>query len=234
MAVYLLPEEPVFPPPHLAEPNGLLAVGGDLSPTRLLAAYSSGIFPWYSAGDPILWWSPDPRYILEADQLHIPRSLRKSMRKGVFSITFDTAFAEVIQACASPQGSQRDTTWITAEMQAAYIELHRLGYAHSIEAWLPQASESFLAGGLYGVALGSCFFGESMFYRHPDASKTAFVTLVHRLKQLGFTLIDCQMKTNHLSRFGAVEIPRKAFLHRVVCGMNHTQRPQSWRLQTAP
>lgn len=210
MPVYRLPEEILFPPVELAEPEGLLAVGGDLSVERLAAAYERGIFPWFSRDEPILWWSPDPRMILKPDWLHIPRSLKKSMRKGRYSITFDQAFPQVIAGCAQ---SRAEGTWITDEMAEAYLQFHQAGYAHSVEAWAPgEAGEPVLAGGLYGIALGGCFFGESMFSRQPDASKTAFTILVEHLADWGFTLIDCQVATDHLARFGAREIPRARFI----------------------
>ncbi|MGH9886665.1 MAG: leucyl/phenylalanyl-tRNA--protein transferase, partial [bacterium] len=188
--------------------GSLLAVGGDLRPERLLLAYSQGIFPWYEEGLPILWHSPDPRMVLEAEALHVPRSLRKTMRRHPYRITLDTAFREVIEACAAAPREGQDGTWITEEMKDAYCELHRLGYAHSVEAW----ASNLLVGGLYGVSLGAVFFGESMFARAPDASKIAFVTVVEHLRARGITLVDCQVHTEHLERFGAVEWPRRRFL----------------------
>ena len=197
-----------FPPLEraLREPDGLLAAGGDLSPERLLAAYRHGCFPWYQDGQPLLWWSPDPRMVLFPEELHVSRSLRKTLRRGDFTITFDQDFAAVIRACAAPR-SYADGTWITSAMQQAYLELHRRGIAHSVEAW--QNGE--LVGGLYGLALGQLFFGESMFSRRTNASKVAFVTLAERLRECGFALIDCQMHTAHLASFGAREIPRSEF-----------------------
>jgi leucyl/phenylalanyl-tRNA--protein transferase len=191
----------------LSEPNGLLAAGADLSPARLLDAYRHGIFPWFSEGDPLLWWSPDPRMVLVLDELHVSRSLRRTVRARKFEVTFDRAFADVMRGCAEPRDGQ-DGTWITPEMLTAYTELASRGYAHSAEAWLDGA----LAGGLYGVAIGRMFFGESMFARRPDASKVAFVHLVRQLARWGFQLIDCQMSTPHLASLGAREIPRKAFV----------------------
>ncbi|HKJ77270.1 MAG TPA: leucyl/phenylalanyl-tRNA--protein transferase [Gammaproteobacteria bacterium] len=198
-----------FPDPALAleEPNGLLALGGDLTPRRLLNAYRLGIFPWYSAGQPILWWTPDPRAVLFPERLHVSRSLRKALRRGTLTATLDTAFDAVVAACAEPRPDQ-DGTWITEEMRAAYGELHRLGHAHSAEAW----HEGRLVGGLYGVAIGRVFFGESMFTRHTDASKVAFVRLVRQLEAWRFGLVDCQMYSGHLARFGAEEIPRARFM----------------------
>nr|BAL52874.1 leucyl/phenylalanyl-tRNA--protein transferase [uncultured Gammaproteobacteria bacterium]BAL53136.1 leucyl/phenylalanyl-tRNA--protein transferase [uncultured Gammaproteobacteria bacterium] len=210
MLALLDPNDPyAFPPVEAAlrEPNGLLAVGGDLSPARLLAAYRRGIFPWYNRGEPILWWSPDPRLVLFPEKLKIARSLRKVVKKGAFQVTFDQAFARVIDACAAPR--KRDQgTWITPEMKVAYCRLHALGYAHSVEAW----DRSELVGGLYGVAIGCVFFGESMFYRRTDASKVAFVALVEHLTRWQYGLIDCQVRTEHLLRLGAEEIPRRDFI----------------------
>jgi leucyl/phenylalanyl-tRNA---protein transferase len=211
MPVFTLSKRLSFPPPHLAIKEGLLAVGGDLSPERLILAYRNGIFPWYSPGEPILWWSPDPRLVLYPDELRISRSLRKIIKRKVFHITFDEAFDDVIRACAEAKRSYGEGTWITDEMKAAYCELHRRGYAHSVEAW----QDDTLVGGLYGIALGRAFFGESMFSRVSNASKVAFVTLVENLRQLKFELIDCQVKTDHLIRFGAREVPRKVFLEQV-------------------
>lgn len=197
-----------FPPVELAlrDPDGLLALGGDLSPARLLNAYRHGIFPWYSAGQPILWWSPDPRMALRPDALKISRSLRKTLRKGTFRITLDQAFAAVMAACAEPRADGQGT-WITDDMYRAYQRLHALGYAHSVEAW----QDERLVGGLYGVALGRVFFGESMFTRVTDASKIAFVHLVRQLQRWGFVLIDCQVYTGHLASLGATPMPRTEF-----------------------
>lgn len=198
-----------FPDPKyaLVEPDGLLAVGGDLSPARLLNAYRQGIFPWYSEGQPILWWSPNPRAVLFPERLNISRSLRKTLRKRPFRITLDNAFAEVIEACSEPREGQ-DGTWITEEMKQAYLHLHHIGFAHSAECW----DGDTLVGGLYGVSLGHVFFGESMFARRSDASKIAFVHLVEQLKDWGFGLIDCQVHTGHLASLGAEDIPREKFL----------------------
>lgn len=211
MPVFRLTDDLVFPPPFLAEPDGLLAVGGDLSVERLLLAYRSGIFPWYEDGEPLLWWSPDPRLVLLPEELHVSRSLARTLRRGTFRIAYDTDFAQVIRKCADARGPGRDGTWITRAMIAAYNRLHRGGYAHCAEAW----QGDVLAGGLYGVAIGGCFFGESMFSEAPDASKAAFAALVERLRESGFRLIDCQVHTPHLVRFGAREIPRRAFLERL-------------------
>ena len=208
MPVFTLSKKLSFPPPHLAIKEGLLAVGGDLSTERILLAYRSGIFPWYSSGDPILWWSPDPRLVLYPDELRTSKSLRKVIKKKCFRITFDKAFGSVIQACAQAKRSYGEGTWITDEMKDAYCELYRKGYAHSVEAWQGDR----LAGGLYGISIGRVFFGESMFSRVSNASKVAFVMLVENLKRLQFKIIDCQVRTDHLIRFGAREIPRKSFL----------------------
>lgn len=208
MLTWLKRDDFSFPPLETAlrEPNGLLAAGGDLQPERLLAAYRHGCFPWYQEGQPLLWWSPDPRTVLFPDELHVSRSLRKRMRHGDYQVTFDKAFAEVIQGCAGPR-SYADGTWITTPMQDAYIRLHEMGVAHSVEVW----QQGQLVGGLYGLAMGELFFGESMFSRATDASKVGFVTLVERLREWGFALIDCQMPTRHLQSFGARSIPRAAF-----------------------
>jgi leucyl/phenylalanyl-tRNA--protein transferase len=201
-----------FPPPEsaLIEPNGLLAVGGDLSPARLLDAYRRGIFPWYSDGDPILWWSPDPRMVLFPAELRIARSLAKTLRNREYEVRYDTAFEEVIERCAEPRDGVPGT-WITNEMRAAYSRLHALGWAHSAETWI----EGTLAGGLYGVAIGRMFFGESMFTRSRDASKIALVDLVRKLRREGYGMIDCQMHTPHLASFGARLIPRTEFRRRL-------------------
>ncbi len=209
MTVFLLGQDPeAFPPPERADRSGLLAIGGDLAPARLLAGYRRGIFPWYSEGQPILWHSPDPRFVLLPGHLHVARSLEKVLRRRTYEIRADTAFGEVLQACAEAPRPGQDGTWITEEMHAAYVALHRLGHAHSVEAW----KDGELVGGLYGVVLGRVFFGESMFARAPDASKAAFATVARALFDAGCLLIDCQVETDHLARFGAVEIPRRRFL----------------------
>ncbi|MBF0182802.1 MAG: leucyl/phenylalanyl-tRNA--protein transferase [Magnetococcales bacterium] len=213
MALFRLSDQPFFPSPEWAEENGLLAIGGDLSPQRLLAAYANGIFPWFSEGQPLLWWSPDPRLVLYPDRFHRSRSLQKTLRRQRFTVTFDTAFAQVIHACGQPRGEAG--TWITPGMERAYRRLHELGYAHSVESWLLVDDKPFLAGGLYGVALGGCFFGESMFCRSRDASKVALATLVERLQRAGCRLIDCQMATDHLLGLGACTIARRDFLRQL-------------------
>lgn len=197
-----------FPPldKALREPNGLLAAGGDLSAERLIQAYRHGCFPWYQQGQPILWWSPDPRTVLFPSELHVSRSLRKVLRQGLYQVSFDRAFVEVIEACAAPR-TYADGTWITPGMQNAYLELHRRGIAHSVEVW----REEKLVGGLYGLAIGQLFFGESMFSREDNASKVAFVTLIEHLDAWGFALVDCQMPTQHLHSLGARAIARAEF-----------------------
>ena len=208
-----LPDEIEYPPldKALTEPNGLLAAGGDLSPQRILAAYRRGIFPWYSAGEPILWWSPDPRMVLFPDDLKISGSLAKTLRNAHYEVRLDTAFDAVIGACASKPRDGQPGTWFTGEMQQAYRELHRLGYAHSVETWI----SGKLAGGLYGIALGAAFYGESMFSDARDASKIALAHLCAHLKRRGFGIIDCQMETAHLASLGARPIPRRAFAARL-------------------
>ncbi len=224
MPVYRLIDEVVFPPPDHAEPDGLLAIGGDLSSERLLLAYKLGIFPWYAEGQPILWWSPDPRLILEPDKLHISRRLHQTLKKGLFRVTFDRAFASVIQACATVRRKGQDGTWITPEMQKAYVRLHQLGFAHSVESWFKEE----LVGGVYGVSLGRCFFGESMFSRKADASKVALATLVQQLKAWGFHMIDAQVTTQHLISLGAKEIPRSLFLRRLKKALSFPTMKGKW------
>ena len=191
----------------MIQPNGLLAVGGDLSPARLLHAYQRGIFPWFSEAQPILWWAPDPRAVLLPEAIKISRSLKKTLRRGLFQVTFDQVFPRVIEACAAPRGHQNDT-WITNHMVAAYCELHARGFAHSVECW----QDGALVGGLYGVAIGKVFFGESMFSRVSDASKVALVTLCRS----GYELIDCQLPSDLLKRMGATEMPRRDFMRLLV------------------
>lgn len=208
----------------LAHPNGLLAAGGDLSSSRILAAYRQGIFPWFMPDEPILWWSPDPRMVLFPSELHVPRSLAKSIRNRRYEVRFDTAFRRVMYYCAAPRDAEGGT-WITPEMVDAYDALHQQGYAHSAEFWL----DSELAGGLYGMALGRVFYGESMFALRPDASKIAFVHLVEALRAQGFGLIDCQMRTNHLARFGGREIPRAEFLRYLAELTQAPACPELWK-----
>lgn len=223
-----------FPPAELAmhDPDGLLAAGGDLSPERLLYAYERGIFPWFSEGQPILWWSPDPRAVLFPNEFHVSRSLRKSIRKQGFTFTLDEDFRGVIKACSEVPRPGQDGTWITAEMREAYLELHRQGHAHSVEAW----RDGQLVGGLYGIAMGRMFFGESMFSRCSDASKAAFLFLVKQLQAWNFTLIDCQLENPHLARLGSRTIPRAEFLDRLRRNKaefsketSHTKIPSKWQ-----
>lgn len=225
MAVVRLGPDLVFPHPDRADPDGLLAIGGDLRPERLLLAYSNGIFPWYGDDLPILWHSPDPRVVLQPQRLHVSRSLRKTLRRNVYRVTVDGAFARVIDQCARVRREGERGTWITAEMRDAYVRLHELGFAHSVEAW----DDGGLAGGLYGVSLGSAFFGESMFALRPDASKVAFVRLTEQLRRWEFELIDCQVHTAHLERFGARPWPRRRFLAALERCLEHPTRRGAWR-----
>jgi leucyl/phenylalanyl-tRNA--protein transferase len=214
------PDDP-FPPVAraLKDPNGLLAAGGDLSQQRLLEAYRHGIFPWFSRGEPILWWSPDPRMVLHTGELKVSRSLAKNLRNKGYQVRVDTAFREVIRGCAD-----RKETWLGRQMQAAYLSLHQGGYAHSFETWLGRD----LVGGLYGVAIGRMFYGESMFSTRSDASKVALVGLVRTLVAKGFPLIDCQMKTPLLASLGGREIPRAAFLRALAALVNYAEPPGKW------
>ena len=215
-----------FPPVELASPEGLLAVGGDLRAERLLEAYRHGIFPWYSPGQPILWWSPDPRAVLFPSKLKIARSLRKTLRRKKFDVVFDTAFRDVMRQCAQPRpGSPAGGTWITPEMIEAYAVLHDRGLAHSVESW----REGKLVGGLYGVAMGNAFFGESMFSRETDASKVAFVHLVRQLERWSYAFIDCQISSAHLFSLGAEEIRRGDFMARLEKALKQPDRPGRWR-----
>ena len=212
MPVYELSEELLFPPLHHAEPDGLLAFGGDLSVERLVLAYRSGLFPWFNEGDPILWWSPDPRLVLFPEELKISRSLVRRLRSGRFTYSMNRDFEGVMRQCAQcSRPGQEGETWINDAMIHAYMELHRAGVAHSVEVY----REEVLVGGLYGVAIGACFFGESMFALETDASKCGFATFVSTLQELGFEMIDCQVHTGHLERFGAREISREDFLLRL-------------------
>lgn len=214
-----------FPPVSkaLESPNGLLCAGGDLSPQRLVAAYSQGIFPWFSEGEPILWWSPDPRMVLFPDELKVSRSLRRKVDRGAYETRVDTAFRDLMEQCAAPRDGQAGT-WILPEMVDAYTRLHEHGFAHSVESWLDER----LVGGLYGVALGGVFFGESMFSRAPDASKVALVKLVERLRARGFRFIDCQQATAHLASLGAREIPRKRFAQLVQESIQYPLIGERW------
>ena len=215
-----------FPPVELASPEGLLAVGGDLRAERLLEAYRHGIFPWYNPGQPILWWSPDPRAVLFPANLKVARSLRKTLRRKDFDVTLDTAFREVMRQCALPRpGNPAGGTWITPEMIEAYAVLHDRGLAHSVESW----REGKLVGGLYGVAMGNAFFGESMFSRETDASKVAFVHLVRQLERWGYAFIDCQQSSAHLFSLGAEEIRRHDFMARLEQALKQPERSGRWR-----
>lgn len=214
---YLLKSDSLkFPSPVKSDPSGLLAIGGDLSPERLISAYSNGIFPWYSKGEPILWWSPDPRFVLFPEQLKVSRSMKKILERQLFEIRFNTAFESVIQNCSEVERAGQDGTWITEEMVRAYCKLHKMGIAQSAEAY--QNNE--LAGGMYGVRLGNCFFGESMFSKVSNASKAAFISFVRNFQAEGGVIIDCQVHTEHLESLGAQMIPRKEFLQIIA---QHTQ-----------
>ena len=226
MPIFRLNAEPTFPPPDRAEEDGLLAVGGDLSPARLIEAYRRGIFPWFGEGEPILWWSPDPRLVLDLDDLHVSRSMRKAMRQGKFEGRVDTAFAQVIAACASAPREGQPGTWITAEMQAAYVRLHEMGHAHSYESWC----DGELVGGIYGVSIGRGFFGESMFSRRTNASKAALIGLVGLLKARGDWFLDCQVTSQHLLSLGARDVPRRDFLERLGRAVESPNRPGKWAL----
>lgn len=226
MPVYRLGPELTFPPPQEAEPGGLLAVGGDLEPRRLLLAYRLGIFPWYEDSLPILWHSPDPRMVLVPSELQVSRSLRRLLARQAYEVRLDTAFESVVRGCADTPRRGELGTWITADMIEAYVRLFELGFAHCAEAW----DGDELVGGLYGVSLGGCFFGESMFARRNDASKVAFATLVHQLCAWGFDLIDCQVHTAHLARFGAVEWSRERFLAALALALRAPTRRGRWRL----
>jgi leucyl/phenylalanyl-tRNA--protein transferase len=219
-----------FPPVELAltDPNGLLAAGGDLSAARLLDAYAHGIFPWFSEDDPVLWWSPDPRMVITPGALHVAKSLRRTIKSGRYRVTLDRDFRGVMAGCAEPR-RDHDGTWITGDMVEAYHDLAELGYAHSVEVW----SGDELAGGLYGVALGRMFYGESMFSRQTDASKVALVFLVRQLERWGFEVIDCQMSTPHLASMGAFEIPRAEFLRRLRTLVVRPPPPLPWTFTIA-
>mgnify|MGYP001036833655 FL=1 len=219
-----------FPPVEtaLADPNGLLAMGGDLSPARLLDAYRHGIFPWFNPGEPILWWSPDPRMVLVPDEVRVTRSLARRLRNAGFELRVDTAFAEVMRACAAPREGAGGT-WISPAMVAAYTRLFEAGYAHSVETW----RDGRLVGGLYGVAIGRMFYGESMFSREPDASKVALVRLARQLQRWQFGLIDCQMETPHLASMGARTIPRAGFTARLAELVNLPHHPGPWHFDAS-
>lgn len=227
MPLFRLSRELTFPPPALALPDGLLAVGGDLSVDRLLVAYRSGIFPWYSEGDPILWWSPDPRMLLFPHEFHLSRRVQRVIKQSAFDVRMDTAFADVITACAVIRGPRRTSTWITPAMRRAYIALHELGYAHSVETW----QNDVLVGGLYGVSLGACFFGESMFSRETNASKVATAALVAQIRRWSFPFVDCQVYNDHLARLGAREVPRAQFLGLLERALAAETRRGAWTFE---
>ena len=224
MPVFLLSDTIEFPPPHLASEEGLLAVGGDLTQKRLLLAYRMGIFPWFSNIEPILWWSPDPRLVLYPHEIKTSKTLKKIIKKEVFKVTMDLAFNEVINQCAQVRLKKNQGTWIIEDMIEAYCQLHESGFAHSVEVW----RQGELAGGLYGVSLGKCFFGESMFTRISNASNIALVKLVEYLKKLSFDMIDCQVATEHLTRFGARQIPRIRFLNQLEKSLKAPTRKGKW------
>jgi leucyl/phenylalanyl-tRNA--protein transferase len=226
MPVYRLSSALLFPPPEGASPEGIVAVGGDLSPERLVLAYGQGIFPWPHDGLPMLWFSPDPRYVIVPESMHVPRSLRKQIRRREYEVRMDTAFDAVIAGCAETRRPGQAGTWITAEMRTAYRRLFELGFAHSVEAF----RDGLLVGGLYGVSLGAAFFGESMFASAPDASKVAFALLLEQLfERWGFHFVDAQVETEHLLRFGARPIARRAYLERLALAMTAPTRRGPWK-----
>jgi leucyl/phenylalanyl-tRNA---protein transferase len=224
VSTFFLTKEPVFPHPSLADPDGLLAIGGDLSVKRLVTAYSRGIFPWYGPGSPILWWSPEPRLVLYPNQVHVPGSLRRVINSDRFRITADAEFEMVIEYCSAVPRRGWSGTWLVPEMIDAYIRLHKAGLAHSFESW----QGSRLVGGIYGVAMGRAFFGESMFYLESNASKVALVHLMRFLKEQGFHFMDCQQTTRHMLRFGACEVPRGRFLRNLELAASENSIPGKW------
>jgi len=225
MPVFRLNNDLIFPNPDLAEPDGLLAIGGDLSSSRLIEAYKLGIFPWYSEGEPIMWWSPNPRMILFPNKFKRHKNLAKTVNSNKFKITFDTVFDQVIELCSSvPRVGQYGDTWITNEMKLAYIKLHKLGIAHSVEV----SYENKLVGGLYGLSIGKCFFGESMFHTVTDASKVALWHLVDRMTMWNFDMIDVQQETDHLKSLGAISVDRKEFLLLLSDSVSKESKPGSW------
>lgn len=224
MPIFELSKDVIFPDPDLADPSGILGVGGDLQPDRLLLAYQSGIFPWFNEGDPIVWWSPDPRTVLYPPHLRVSHSMKKVLREKKFRITFDEDFEAVILCCKAQKRPGQKGTWITKEMAEAYIKLHQLGYAHSVEVW----KDNLLAGGLYGVSLGNFFAGESMFSKVTNASKVAFIGVTRILEKLNFTMIDCQVHTNHLATLGAEEISRERYLSELEQCLEHPTLKGNW------
>jgi leucyl/phenylalanyl-tRNA--protein transferase len=225
MPIFQLGEQIVFPPVELSTKEGILAVGGDLSTRRLITAYKNGIFPWYSDGEPILWWSPDPRFVLFTDELYVSKTMRQVLNREIFTVKFDTAFREVITACKKTKRKRERGTWITDDMLEAYCNLNELGYAHSIEAW----SDGKLAGGLYGISLGGCFFGESMFSARSNASKAALIVLTRKLNEHGFMFIDSQVYTEHMESMGARDIPRDEYITLLKKGLKQRTILGSWR-----
>ncbi len=230
MPVYLLTDELIFPPPEGASPEGVVAIGGDFSPERLILAYSQGIFPWPTEGFPLLWFSPDPRFVLVPKRAHVGRSLRKTIRRDLYRVTADLAFGDVIRACSEEPRPGQSGTWITDELMEAFEALHARGLAHSIEAWRGDT----LVGGVYGLSFGSVFFGESMFAHAPDASKVAFVTLLGNLVEWGFSMVDCQVYTDHLARFGAEKWTRSRFLAALHQGLQRPTRQGRWTFPLTP
>lgn len=222
--LYFLDHRLYFPPVEQASREGIVAIGGDLSTERLLLAYRSGIFPWYNPGEPIIWWSPDPRFVLYPPKLKVSKSTRQILKKGVFEVTYDQDFAAVIDRCQKVPRRGQEGTWITEEMKEAYIRMHRLGYAHSVEVW----QDGQLAGGLYGLSLGRVFFGESMFSLVSNASKIGFTTLCRTLEAHGFHFIDCQVYTQYLESLGAELIPRSLFLSELQAALNYPSLTRNW------
>ena len=230
MRIPVLSRELAFPSPHQATAEGIVALGGEPSKERLLLAYGSGIFPWPHEGLPLLWFSPDPRFVIEPGRAHLPASLRKTIRRGAYEVRADTAFREVMLGCRAAPRHGQDGTWITPAMIEGYEALHRLGYAHSIEAY----RDGELVGGLYGVSLGRMFTGESMFARAPDASKVAFATLLGNLVSWGFAFVDCEVRTEHLARFGGEDWPRARFLEALAKALEVPAKRGAWTLSLAP
>jgi leucyl/phenylalanyl-tRNA--protein transferase len=226
MPVFQLTDEILFPPPEYAEPEGLLAIGGDLTSERLLEAYSHGIFPWYDEGDPILWWSPDPRMVIRPEEFHPSKSLHKIIKKETFRVTMDTAFEEVIRACSKLPRKNQAGTWITHDMLNAYIQLHKEGYGHSVECW----EGDTLVGGLYGLSIGNMFFGESMFSKKANASKVAFNALCQKLAEWKFEWVDCQLHNEHLESLGAYTISREEYMEHLKLGVTQETRKGTWVL----
>lgn len=230
MPLFRLSENLDFPPAWLARSDGLLCIGGDLSSKRILLAYKSGIFPWFSDNEPILWWSPEPRLVLVPGDIIVSKSLNKKIKKNIFKIKINTAFEQTIRSCAKPRKNEQEGTWLVDEMIESYIELHKLGYAHSIETY----RDDKLVGGLYGICLGGSFFGESMFSHESDASKIALVALSNHLRKHNFDLIDCQVTTDHLLRMGAREISRNSFLDIITKSVKRNDIKDVWGINTCP